>query len=232
MEEHCSLQFKPLLEERHALDLALFSDQTRTSFGDRWNLVDKPDVGALAKVLVSVDFLLLVGPLWERGRVCPHCDFARIMNELELTGKTLEFLAWLSGFNSKLKKGIVESVGEGLLHWDCREFLVRWVVWRSDVMREKHSVGNNVSESDQFVILDVVPHDIVAVERNDLPVVVGIGVWVSSNLLSLAGNSTIIVSQRVSIRVAVKISMCFLVLDLNVVVVIDGHRVRGHSVIA
>ena len=52
-------------------------------------------------------------------------------------------------------------------------------------MGEQDGVGNNVSESDNLVIFDDSAHDLIIGKRDDLPVVVSIGVWVSGDLLTL-----------------------------------------------
>ena len=71
-------------------------------------------------------------------------------------------------------------------------------------MREEHGVGNNMSKSDKLVILDWLPQNLIAIQGEDLPVVVGIGEWITSNLLTLTGHSAVIVSQGVLIRVTVE----------------------------
>ena len=143
--EHSSLQLKPLLEERYALDLAYLFDQTGAVFRNRWNLINIPNIGTLSEIFISIDFLLLVCPVWERGCVCPHGDLAWIVNELELTGQTLEFLSWPAVLNSDLEKSIVEAISQGLFHGYSREFLVGWVIWRSNIVRQENSVGNDMS---------------------------------------------------------------------------------------
>ena len=60
MEEHGSLQLKPLLEEGQGLDFTFFLDQSWAVLGNRRDFVDEPDVRALAEILVTVDFLLFV----------------------------------------------------------------------------------------------------------------------------------------------------------------------------
>lgn len=61
--------------------------------------------------------------------------------------------------------------------------------------------------------------------------VVCISMWVSSHLLTLTGNSAIIISERILVRVTVKIPRSFLVLNLDVVVVVDRNSVGSHQIV-
>lgn len=71
--EHGSLKFKILFEEREMLD---FLGLLVVAFIFGWDINDrlaKPDVTLLGNVLVAINFLLLVSPVWKRLRVGPHC---------------------------------------------------------------------------------------------------------------------------------------------------------------
>lgn len=99
-------------------------------------------------------------------------------------------------------------------------------------MRKKDGVSADVSETDKVVVLDMTAGLVVILERDDLPVVVGIIVRVTCNLLSLAGNATVVVTERVAVRMRVEVGLGFLVSDRNRVVVVNGDGIGEHDVVA
>lgn len=100
-------------------------------------------------------------------------------------------------------------------------------------MGQENGVGNNVTESDEVVILDVtIELLVIGTSGENLPIVVGVIEWVTSDLLTLAGNTTIVIPQRITLRVAVKVSLGLLVLDRDGVVIVNGDGVAEHDVVA
>ena len=89
MEEHSSLKLEPFLEERNMLHLPLGPDQALAVRRNGWHFVNIPDVRRLLEVLIAVDLLLLISPIWERRGMSPHGDFAWIVHELELSRQAL-----------------------------------------------------------------------------------------------------------------------------------------------
>jgi hypothetical protein len=92
-------------------------------------------------------------------------------------------------------------------------------------------VRAKVPEADQIVVPYGLAHLLVVGDREDLPVVVGIVVGVSGNLLALAGDTTIIVAERVVGVVAVEVGLGLLVPDGKGVVVLNVDRVGQHDVV-
>lgn len=76
--------------------------------------------------------------------------------------------------------------------------------------------ANNV-----FVIHLFANLEVVGVIAGDLPNVVDVGVGISSNLLSSAGDASIIIAERVLVIVRVEVDRSVLVLDGDVVSVLD-----------
>lgn len=72
MVEHGSLEFEVLLQETHWLDLAGFLVASRAVWSQRGDIFRIPEVAWLLGVLVSVDFSLLVSPVWQRIGMSPH----------------------------------------------------------------------------------------------------------------------------------------------------------------
>jgi hypothetical protein len=161
--EHSSLQLEPFPEEGKTFDFALFLDQTWAIGRDRRDRVNKPYVGALGQILVAVDLLLLVGPVRERRRVSPHGNLTWVMNKLELSRETFELLVWFTIFDSDLEEGIVVTLTQGFLHRDGCKLLVGGVVWRCNVVGQKHGVSDHMSEPDDVVISDGYPKFLLAV---------------------------------------------------------------------
>lgn len=62
--------------------------------------------------------------------------------------------------------------------------------------------------------------------------VVGVIVGIASDLLSLGGDTAIVVSERIAVRVAVEVDFCLLVADGDGVVVIDANRLQRHHIVA
>ena len=62
--------------------------------------------------------------------------------------------------------------------------------------------------------------------------VVGVVMGVSSNLLSLGRNTSIIVTQRVAVRMAVKVDFGLLVTDGDGIIVVDTDGLKAHDIVA
>ena len=100
-------------------------------------------------------------------------------------------------------------------------------------MCKKDSVGDEVTKSNNVANLDALANLAwKLLRRKYLPVVVGVVVGVASDLLSLRGNSAIVVTERVAVGVAVKVDLSFLVTQSNRVVVVDAYGLERHHVIA
>ena len=64
--EHGPLQLEPLAQEGQGLDLLLRLRAARMVRRQRYDVLDKPDVGALCQLLVAIDLLLLMTPVRKR----------------------------------------------------------------------------------------------------------------------------------------------------------------------
>lgn len=128
MPEHGSLELEPLPQERQGLDFAFGLLASFVVDSERRNVLNVPYVGARCNLLVSIDFLLLVGPLRQRCSVRPHCDLARVMDELEVTGNTLELLALLTALDTDFEQGVLEPVAVCIRHRNGGELLIGGVV--------------------------------------------------------------------------------------------------------
>ena len=101
------------------------------------------------------------------------------------------------------------------------ELLVRRHEWGRDVVREQERVGLDVPELDEVVVA----HDAAAallgerLRRDDLPVVVCVGVRVAGDLLPGAADAPVVVAQRVVRVVRVQEDFRVLVLDRDNVVI-------------
>lgn len=162
----------------------------------------------------------------------PHGNFAWVVDELEVTGNRLEVLVLLSVLNSNLEKSVLLTLAKCLLRGDSSEFLVGRVVRRGDIVREKNLVSTDVAETNKIVVLDNASKLLVVIGGQKLPVVVGIVVRVTSNLLTLAGNTAIVVSEGVTVLMTVEVGLSLLVSDSNAVVVLDVNRVGQHDIVA
>lgn len=89
-----------------------------------------------------------------------------------------------------------------------------------------------MSKSNQLLV----PYDaaklLIVAGRDDLPVVVCVIVGVASDLLALAGNATIIISQRIGVGVTVKVRLGLLVSDSNGIIVLDIDSACQHDIVA
>jgi hypothetical protein len=89
-----------------------------------------------------------------------------------------------------------------------------------------------MTKTDQVVVLDNAARCLAVVSRPDLPVVVGIIVRVTSDLLALARNAAVVVSERVTVLVTVEVGLGLLVSDSDAVVVLNVDRIGQHDVVA
>lgn len=231
MPEHGSLELEPLPQEGQGLNFAFGLVTSLVVDRERRYILNIPHIGARCDLLVSVDFLLLVAPLRQRCSVRPHCDLARVMDELEVTGDTLEFLALLTALDADFEQGILEPVTVRIRYGDSSELLVGGVVWGSDVVRQEYGIGDNVAKTNEVMVLNMVSQLLIVFHRENLPIVVGIIVGVSSNLLTLAGNTTVVVSKRIVVLVTVKVRLGLLVSQSNRIVVVNCDSISQHDVV-
>ena len=231
--EHRALQLEPLAQEGKGLDLLLRLRATRVVRGERHDVLNKPDIGALCQLLVAIDLLLLMTPIRKWFRVSPHGNLARVVDQLEVTRDTLELLVLLSMLNTDLKQSIGRTVTIGLPEGDSSELLVGRVVRRSNVVREQDGIRDDVAKPNEIMVLDVVAKLLVVRARGkNLPVVVGIVEGITSHLLTLARNTAIIVPQRILVRVGMEVGLGLLVPEADGVIVVNGDSVSEHNVVA
>lgn len=162
----------------------------------------------------------------------PHGDLGRYVNEFEVGRHGLE-LALALVVNGDLEEGVVVAPVVSLLRVYSGKLLVGGVVWRCNIMRQKNGIGDLVAQTNDITDLDTMA----SLARQscggqDLPVIVGVVVGVSSHLLALGRNTTIIVPQRVAVYVAMEIDLSLLVAKGDLVKVVDSNRLEGHHVVA
>lgn len=230
--EHGPLQLEPLAEERQCLHLSLFLFAAGVILRKRGNVLGNPHIRADCDLLVAIDFLLFVAPFRKRSGVCPHGNFAGEVDKLEMAGNSFELLADLGRLNSNLEKSVVLAFAKGFLRRHGGEFLVGGIIRRSDIVREQNLVRDNVPESNQVHVPDNPLRVLHIVRRKDLPVVVCIVVRIASDLLALAGDTAVIISQGVGIGVAVKVCLGLLVSDGDVIIVVNVDSICQHDVVA
>ena len=232
--EHGALQLKVLLEERHVLDLARLLLCALRVLGKSRNVLGVPDVAGLEGVLVSVDLGLLVSPVRQRSGMGPHGNLCGHVNELELDRHGLEVHARLCAIHSDLEQGIIEALAVGIIVADSGELLVGGVVRRGNIVGKEPSVGDEMAETNDITDVDAVASLFGngTGTRDDLPEVVGVVVRVTSDLLALGRDTTVIVAKRVFVGVTVEVDLCILVTDVDGVVVVDADGLLGHDVVA
>jgi hypothetical protein len=164
--------------------------------------------------------------------VSPHSDLARVVDELEVTSNRLEVLVLLAVLEANLKEGLLLALAESFFRCNSCELLVGGVVRRRNIVREKDLVSTNVAKTDQIVVLDDTARRLVVVRRPDLPVVVGVVVRVAGDLLALARNTAVVISEGVTVLMTVEVGLGLLVSNSDAVVVLDIDRVGQHDVVA
>lgn len=230
--EHGTLELEPLLEEGQLLDLALRLVTASVIDRQRGNVLNNPHVGTGRDLLVAVDLLLLVAPIRKCFGMSPHGNLAGVVNELEVARDRLENLVLLAMLDSNLKQAIILALANSIFNRDASKLLVGGVVRRCHVVGEENLVSTNVSEAHQVVVFDFAARLLVVVHGKNLPVVVGVIVRVTGDLLTLAGNTAIVVAEGVLVLVAVEVGLGLLVTDANAVVIMDIDRVGQHDIVA
>jgi len=231
--EHGPLQLEPLAQERQCLDLLLRPLAAGAVGGDRWDIFHQPDIGAGSNLFVSVDFLLLEAPFWEWRGMSPHGDFAWVVDELEVAGNALKLLVLLAVLNPHLEQAVGSAVTICVGNGDSGELLVGRVVGGGNVVGKQNSVGDQMAQPYEVVVLDVTAQLPLFLDSGkDLPLVVGIVVGISRYLLALAGDAAIVISQGVLVWMAVEVGLGFLVLDGERIVVVNRDCVGEHDVVA
>lgn len=133
----------------------------------------------------------------------PEEDLRREVRKPEMTRERFPSGSIVCVVQLKLEHGIIPPV---LIVWaDGSEFLVGGHEWRSDIVRDEQTISD-----DMFELNDIVVSNNPSTTRvgdlfggDDLPLVVGIVVWVTGNLLTLGTDSSVVVSQRVLVDVRV-----------------------------
>lgn len=183
--EHGALELDVLAEERQVLDLFDFLLVAGVLSSKGRDVIDIPDVAALLDVLVAVDFGLLVRPLGKRLGMSPHSNLGGDVNQLEVRRHGLE-VAFAFGIHLDLEHGIIVTRSVSLLHVYGGELLVGRVVWRRDIVCQKHRIGNDVTEANNISNLNALTFSALQrLDGQDLPVVIGIVMGVTGDLLSL-----------------------------------------------
>lgn len=234
MVEHGALKLKVFLEEGHVLDLARLLLCALRILGQSRNVLGVPDIAGLKGVLIAIDLSLLVGPVRQGSGVSPHGNLGGNVNELEVHRHGLEVHARLCAIDPDLEESVVEAITIGFIMTDSGELLVGGVVRRGNVVGEEPSVGHEMAKTNNITDVDAVASFLWdgASSGDDLPEVVGVVVGVTSDLLALGRNTTIVVTKRVLVGVTVEIDLGVLVADVDGVVVVDADSLLGHDVVA
>jgi hypothetical protein len=150
----------------------------------RDDVVDKPDVRFVQLRLVSIDLLLPVSPIGQLADVGPERYLGRHVNEPKMSGLASERLSFMCIVHLNLEQGIV--VSGGIVDGPGGEFLVGRHERRSDIVRQQVGLRVDVEKLDDIVMTDDTASSAVGdlPGRNDLPVVVGIVVRVTGDLLT------------------------------------------------
>ncbi len=104
------------------------------------------------------------------------------------------------------------------------DFLVGCRQGRRDIMRQQERVGVDVTQADGVQMAQI-PRFIVLWKRfngQEFPDIVGVGVGVRGDLLSLAADAIIIVSERIFVRVRVQIIGRSAIQQRNIRTIIHG----------
>lgn len=62
--------------------------------------------------------------------------------------------------------------------------------------------------------------------------VVSVVMGISSDLLSLAGNTTVLITKGITVWVAVEVNLGLLMTDSNAIIIIDWDRLESHDIVA
>lgn len=130
-----------------------------------------------------------------------------------------------------LEHGFVVAGAVRLLNRYGGEFLVGGEEWRGDIVSEQECVGHEVAKTNVVAIPDMVAQSLNRLDRDNLPEVVGVVVGVSSDLLSLRGDTSIIVAEWVLVHMRVQVNLGILVSHGNVIKVINAHCILCHDVV-
>jgi len=166
--------------------------------------------------------------------MCPHGDFAGVVDQLKVAGNALEFLTGLAVLDADLEESVGRAVAVGLVEGDGGELLVGGVVGRRDVVRQKVGISADVAQTDEIAMLDVAAELglLKGTSRENLPPVVSVVEGVAGDLLALARDTAVIITKRIAVGMAVQVGLGFLVLDGDGVPVVDSDSVGKHDVVA
>ncbi len=196
--EDGTLEFDILLQERYVLDLPDLLDKARAVSRYGRYLVHVPDIAGLLNVLVPIDLGLFVSPVRKRSGVRPHSNSGGGVNQFKVSRKAFELLPSLGIFDLDFEQRIVVPLPVRVLEPYCREFLVRGIVRRGNIMRQEVRVRHEMPQFDKvtalYTLAGFCAGEVDDAVRNDLPVIIGIIERVAGYLLSLAGNTSVIVA--------------------------------------
>lgn len=166
--------------------------------------------------------------------MCPHRHTSRNMNQLKQAGQRTESLPRLAVLNLDFKQSIVVTLTISELLGNCGEFLVCWHKRRGNIVCQQNRVCEKMAQLNNIAVLNLVASEVVLGEWNtgqNLPLVVGVVVGVTGNLLSLTGDTPIIIAKRVLVIVTVKVDLGVLVADDDVVIVFKINSIGGQWVV-
>lgn len=151
----------------------------------RYNVIHIPRVRLVKQILVSIDLLLIEGPVRQFTGVGPHRDPRRNVHELEVPALALDGFTIVSIHNVELEQRIVIP-RHVFAFWPGSEFLVCRHEGRCDIVGEKVRIGLLVEELNDVLVSDnsTTTRAGDLMRRNDVPFVVLIGVMVSGDLLA------------------------------------------------
>ena len=182
------------------------------------DVINEPVSRLVLLILVTVYFLLVVCPVGECFRVGPEQDLCWNVRKPEMSRQRFPSGSIVRVIQLKLEQGVVSPV---VVVWaDGRKLLVGRHERRSDIVRDEQGVSDDMFELNDIVVSDNPSSTSLwdLFGRDNLPVVVGIVVWVACDLLTLRTDSSVIVPQRVLVDMRMQ--------ELFRVLVLDCHRVK------
>lgn len=72
----------------------------------------------------------------------PHRNSCWEVDKLEMSCHTSKLLSCFGILNPNFKQGVIDTRSVGVVHIYGSVFLVRGIVWRGNVVRQKISIGN------------------------------------------------------------------------------------------
>ena len=154
------------------------------------HLVDNPSGRLIWGFLVPVDFLLLKSPIWQGLWMGPQRDLRWNMEKLEVPRLAFPNLPFFCFNQLYLKKSVV--VSRMVIFRPGCKFLIGGHERARNIMREEVSLGGNVQKLDHVIVTHQSTTACVrkGLRGDDLPMVIGVRMLVTSNLLPCRRIST------------------------------------------